>query len=206
MVVQDSSAESKKFFRNFVATASREQFIEALSFDWFNEIIPGAKNLIGCGQGGKFMHLEGDAAEHTGFVYENFKKCAEKHFGRSATFIESLAVILHDIRKPETRVEKAPGEVSFPGHEKRAADEVVPVVAQHLGLTETERDELDFLVRYHGDANAWPKTDPEIKNKILRSPSLQSLALLQEADALSCIMSDGGCAPVYWDALNPSPY
>lgn len=190
-------------FKTFILNCTQADFCQALSSDWLNHIVPGAKRMVGCSQGSQ-IHLEGDVAVHTAAVFQNFKDCVQSRFNRAPTYIELAAVLIHDIKKPDTRVEKSPGNVSFPGHEALAADETVPKVSVNLQLAPEEFNELDFLVRHHGDAHGWPGLDQKFKDKLKASPYFCSLALLQEADAMSCILPGGGCLPIYFDLMTLS--
>lgn len=164
-----------------------------------NKLLPNAVDMIGCTQG-TVCHLEGDVAQHTGLVFDTIKKVAQQRLQRDSDFIELLAVLIHDWRKPETRTECGGGRVRFPGHEKLAADEV-PRIAQDLGLQPQEAAHLEFVVRYHGEVHAWPTLPQELKTALKTSPYFTSLALLQEADSRSDLVPGGGHKPVHWEEM-----
>lgn len=165
-----------------------------LTESWFNKLVSNASEMVDCGQG-DVIHLEGDVAIHTGLVFDAVGQTAVRRLGRQADFIERFSAVLHDCRKPATRVDHGDGRVSFPGHEALAADEV-PLIARRLQLSTEDAARLEFVVRHHGDAHSWPTPPDEIKVSLKASPFFQSLALLQEADALSCSLM-----PVYWDSM-----
>jgi hypothetical protein len=166
---------------------------------WFNRLVPNAAKMLGCGQG-SVVHLEGDVAVHTGAVFDAIGEVAVRRLGRGADFIEKLSAVLHDCRKPATRVDNGDGSVSFPGHEALAADEV-PAIAKRLRMTTEEANRLEFIVRHHGDVHGWPDLAEEVKASLRSSPYFTSLALLQEADALCCILPGGVHLAVYWDDM-----
>ncbi len=174
---------------------------EALAAPWLNDLVPNVALMIGCGQGGVTKHLEGDCAEHTILVISNTVEVARRRLGREPDFIELLSALLHDLCKPATRVERADGEVSFPGHEALSAAEV-PAIARRLELDKSETERLHFVVARHGDAHRWQELNAELRSELTASPYRESLAILQEADARSCLFPDGGHLPVFWEELN----
>lgn len=193
-----SPAEIEDFFL-FLDTCARMSLYNALDQDWFNTFIPGACDLAGCDQG-SHGHLEGDAALHTCMVFENLIETARRRLGREPDRIEKLSVLLHDLSKPATRSVAVDGSVSFPGHEARAA-ELVPDVSRRLGLSDEEQQQLLFVVAHHGDAYYWPVLSEAKRAELQRSPWVESLALLHEADAKSCLLAGGEHSPVYWEEI-----
>ncbi len=183
----------------FLSRCSREELLASFSEPWMNEVIPGVWKLAGCNQGTK-NHFEGDAAVHTSFVFENLSSTAKRRLGRMPDFIEQMSAVLHDLKKPETRLEDGTGGVTFPGHEHRAADEVASI-AGRLDLALEEEERLLFVVARHGDAHEYLKLSAREKAELTMSPFIESLALLQEADALSCILPDRTHLPVFWEIL-----
>lgn len=169
---------------------------------WLNDLIPGMNLLADCDQG-TAAHLEGNVAIHTGLVFDNLLTVCQQRLNRSPDFIERLSVLLHDCRKPQTRAPQSGGKVSFPGHEELAACEV-PRLAEVLKLSEEEAGRLHFLVARHGDAHTWKDLSASVRAELLVSPWIISLALIQEADARSCILGDGSHLPVFWEELTES--
>ena len=192
-------AKSYAQLKDFLAKCSGAELQEAFQSEWLNKIIPGLDRLSTCDQG-RLSHLEGDVAAHTALVFENLSVVATNRLGRSPDFIEQLAVVMHDLQKPATRHCDANGSVSFPQHEARAAQEV-PAVASRLALEPDETARLHFLVASHGDAHEFFGLTEGARLKLRASPWIISLALLQEADARSCIMPGGHHLPVLWDSL-----
>jgi hypothetical protein len=83
--------------------------------------------------------------------------------------------------------------------------ERVPYYAELLGLTETERAKLDFLIRYHGDANSLPKLEDAAVQLVTGSRYSPNLAVLQRADAMSSWTKPDGSehAMVRWWYAKP---
>ena len=193
------NAELRGRFQHLLIHADAPALLAAFAQPWFNEIVPGAEQMIGCGQG-TTKHLEGDVAEHTALVFENLLKVAVRRLGREADFVERLAVVLHDLRKPAVRVDRGGGDIAFPGHEALAAKDV-SVIGEYLGLSISAIERLHFLVARHGDAHSWEEIGEEGRMELRASPFAESLALLQEADALSCLFPDGSHLPIYWNEI-----
>ena len=142
----------------------------------------------------------GKVANPTALVVEHLISLDPLRLGRDADFIERLSVILHDWTKPETRSPLPNGFVAFPGHEELAAVEV-PKISQVLNLRDSEHEKLLYLVAEHGKAHSWGRLPAEEQGRIRSSPWIKSLALLQEADARSCILPGQSHLPVNWDLL-----
>lgn len=183
----------------FLGSCSRVELYRALAEPWFSSIFPGIARIVGCDQG-PYVHLEGDVAVHTSFVYENLLRTTVTRLGREADFIERLAAVWHDACKPDTRVVDEGGAVSFPGHEARAAA-IVPQIAASLTLSPIERDKFYYLVANHGLVHGYPSLGASHRASLLESPWIKSLAVFQEADALSCILPGGGNLPVHWEHM-----
>lgn len=170
-----------------------------MRLEWMNTLLPGIAALAHCTQGTK-KHTEGDVARHTWLVFQHFTRLAPERLGRPAEFIEQLAILIHDCRKPETRTELEPGAVSFPGHEELAVADAVRV-APLLELSTDEAEKLCYLVATHGEAHRWSQLSTPERKALCVSPWAPSMALLQEADALACLYPDGSHGPVYWNEL-----
>jgi hypothetical protein len=160
-----------------------------------DEAIPRLQLIAGCDQGTK-MHLEGDVAAHTSLVYVNILINAQKELSRNADFIERLAALVHDWKKPETRQSRPDGSVSFPGHEAKAAASIADL-AKHIGLSHEEEQRLHFLVAEHGNAYEFPRLSEKKQNELRNAPDAPSLAILQKSDAQACLVPGGGHRPVY---------
>jgi hypothetical protein len=178
---------------------------------WLNELLPGISKLAGCDQGTE-CHFEGDVAVHTAMVFDNMKRISYERLGRAPTFVELLSAVMHDLRKPDTRIETAPGIVSFPGHEFQAAAEV-KAVARKLGLTPDEQALLDHTVRWHGAVHSWQTLGSGVQKQLLQGPGSAvadgstdrrfaiALALLQSSDARSCLDAAGNGSEELWSEI-----
>jgi hypothetical protein len=111
-------------------------------------------------------------------------------------------VVLHDCRKPQTRTPQPDAGVSFPGHEAMAAREVVPQLVQTLELSADEASCLTFLVAKHGDAHSWKVLSRREQNELSTSAWKESMALLQAADAKSCLLPGGKHLRIFWNELS----
>lgn len=185
----------------FLSACTKEDLHNAFSAAWLNELIPGIGEIVGCDQGNK-NHLEGDVAVHTALVFEKMAAISHERLAREPDFIEKVAVLLHDLKKPQTHTEDGEGGVTFPDHEALSAEAVGPL-STLLELPREEKDRLYFIVYHHGNAHSFEKLTPEEQQQLQSSPFAQSLALLQAADALSCVRPDGTHLPVYWDEIAP---
>ena len=161
-------------------------------------MIPGIRLLVGCEQGDD-IHLEGDAATHTVMVCMAAPIFARRYLDRELTFVERLAMLIHDWKKPVCRrnpLRKPP----FPGHEMLAASEI-PVLAQRIGLSTAESEMLHFVVANHGLAHEFPFLPGDERRRLATSPYWASLGLLQAADAHSCWCPGGGHLPIHWELI-----
>jgi hypothetical protein len=180
----------------FLARSRAATLRRALTEDWLSALFPGIRLLVGCDQGGD-LHLEGDAATHTILVCTALPLFARRYLEREPDFVECLAALLHDWKKPACRRHVAHG-VPFPGHEMRAAAET-PLLAVRLGLSAAERERLYFIVANHGLAHEFPYLSRSEQQRLALSPHWASLALLQAADAHSCWCPGGGHLPIHWE-------
>ena len=162
----------------------------------FEQIVSGMLLTDGCSQGDK-AHLEGDVARHTAKVVSNLVKSVSED---SAVCFDLLAALMHDVEKATTRIEDEDGNVSFPGHEEKAARRV-PQIAEILRLHDEQEQKLFFLVKEHGNAHALATVDEKLQQQLVSSQYWRNLRLLQKADALSCFLnSDGSEHPVvHWN-------
>ena len=185
--------------KDFLADCSSAELLDEFQAAWLNRIVPGLDRLKGCDQG-RLTHLEGDVAVHTALVFKNLSAVAAARLDRKPDFIERLAVLVHDLKKPATRNAAQDGAVSFPGHEASAAQEIC-VIAERIALSPQETERLHFIVARHGDAHGWRDLSEQQRIELTSSPWIISLALMQEADARSCIMPGGAHLPIYWNEL-----
>ncbi|MCS6826038.1 MAG: hypothetical protein NZ553_05410 [Caldilinea sp.] len=183
---------------DFLARCRAATLRRALSEEWLNALIPGIRLLIGCHQGND-MHLEGDVATHTVMTCMALPIFSRRYLDREPDFIERLAALIHDWKKPVCRrnfVQKPP----FPDHEATAAAEI-PSLAQRIGLSTAETERLHFVVANHGLVHEFPRLSGEERRRLATSPFWMSLGLLQAADAHSCWLPGGGHLPIHWELL-----
>jgi hypothetical protein len=184
---------------SFLFTCTRDQLLGAMSEDWLNAILPGICDCVGCSQGTD-RHFEGDVAMHTALVFTNLLDVSREQLKREADFVERLAALMHDWKKPPVRVAHDDGSVGFPDHESRAAA-AVPEVANRLGLSDEESAKLLFLVGEHGAFHDFPKLRREKQEELRSSPYCASACALQVADALSCLLRNRDHLPVHWNLI-----
>lgn len=187
-----------KLLENFLATCRGATLRRAFTEDWLNALIPGIRLLVGCQQGDD-IHLEGDAATHTVMVCMAAPIFARRYLDRELDFVERLAMLIHDWKKPVCRRNPA-RRPPFPGHEVLAAAEV-PALAQRVGLGAAEAERLHFVILNHGLAHEFPYLSRTEQRRLAVSPYWASLGLLQAADAHSCWCPGGGHLPIHWELL-----
>lgn len=187
-----------KRLEGFLATCRGSTLRRALTEEWLNTLIPGIRLLVGCEQGDD-IHLEGDVATHTVMVCMAAPIFARRYLDRELDFIERLAMLIHDWKKPVCR-RNPQTKPPFPGHEALAAAEI-PVLAQRIGLSLAEVEQLDFVVANHGLVHEFPYLPSAKRRWLASSPHWTSLGLLQAADAYSCWCPGGGHLPIHWELL-----
>lgn len=180
----------------FLARSRGATLRRALNEDWLNALFPDIRLLVGCNQGHD-LHLEGDAATHTVLVCTALPIFARRYLDREPDFVERLAALIHDWKKPVCRRNVRYG-APFPGHEVRAAAEI-PLLAARLGLNISEQECLHFMLINHGRAHEFPYLPRYEQRRLALSPHWESLALLQAADAHSCWCPGGGHLPIHWE-------
>lgn len=182
-------SRARTMLNTLFAKNERASYLVAMKDRTLNSFIPGLERLEDCDQGTAF-HLEGNVAIHTALVLQNLVLVCSERMGRLPTFVEYLAALIHDLKKPDTRYPQSGGLVTFPDHEEMAGREA-PAIAGRLGLNESDTEQLTFVVRHHGDAHNWLNLEEPMRMRLKQSPWIAELALLQEADALSCQMPVG---------------
>ncbi len=186
----------------FLRRCEKQEFLDALTSNWLNDLFPGIRRLIGCDQG-KVVHNEGDAALHSWMVLTAVTSICLEELKREADFTELLAALMHDWKKPVTRVVGPDGNVSFPGHEAMAGAEV-DRVAVLLDLDQVEKAKLFCLVARHGEFTCFPELSADKQREFQTSPFVESVCLFQKADATSAHSAAGGHWPVYWSQIQPT--
>lgn len=177
----------------------RDRLLKAFSEPLLNSILPEITEAVGCGQG-TTGHLEGDVAVHTCLVLAELVSLTKQKLHREADFVERLAVLLHDWKKPVTARPNKDGSVSFPGHAELAAAEVHGIAAK-LDLGDKDEAKLYYLVKEHGVVHGFPDLPAERKRELASSPYAQSLAVLQASDARACLLPGGGHLPDHSDLI-----
>ena len=196
---KNTSQLLRQRLENFLRDCDGLKLQNEFKTKWLNDIIPEINLLEDCLQGTK-KHLEGNVAIHTGLVFDNLKYITKIRLNREPDFIENFAVVLHDSRKPQTKVIKEDGAVCFPNHEELAAQEV-PRISLLLELKEEESKKLEYLVANHGLVYNWPNLQIEIRQELKKSPWINSLAILQEADAISCLLPNKMHLPIFYQQI-----
>jgi len=181
----------------FLAGCKAATLRRALGEPWLNAILPGIELLNGCHQGDD-LHLEGDAATHTVMVCTALPLYARHYLDRQPDFVERLAALIHDWKKPVVPRHVRGHGVLFPNHERLAAAEA-DLLARCLGLSAMEAARLHFVVANHGLAHEYPYLPHAERERLTHPAYWYSLALLQAADAHSCWCPGGGHLPIHWE-------
>lgn len=185
-----------RLLEQFLLNSRGARLRRALTEEWLNDLLPDIRLLVDCDQGHD-LHLEGDVATHTALVCAALPLFARCYLDRAPDFVERLAALIHDWKKPACR-RRVAGQAPFPGHEARAAAEA-PQLATRLGLHPAEQARLQFVIAYHGLAHEFPYLTKREQWRLAGSPHWESLALLQAADAHSCWCPGGGHLPIHWE-------
>jgi hypothetical protein len=188
--------------KGLLAHGNEDVIYNSICDGTFDSVIAGMRSICGCSQGAK-KHLEGDVARHTAKVVSNLIKLSSDDTEVKFDTIDLLAALMHDVEKVTSRSEDVQGNISFPGHELKAANRV-PEVARKLGLNDDQEKKLDFLVREHGVAHSLPTAEKDVQQRLLRSVFWRNLRLFQKADAVSCYLSADSTShlPVHWDLFD----
>lgn len=189
-------------FASLLTHGNHSLIHQAICEGLFDRVIDGMSRTSGCSQGTS-VHLEGDVAQHTAIVVSNLVRIGLENPEEKIDVIDLLAALMHDVEKATTRMEDEQGNVSFPGHEEKAANRV-PDVAAKLALSIDQQRKLDFLVREHGNAHSLPYLVAEEHKRLASSEHWRNLKLLQKADAMSCYLNSDGSnhLPVHWELFD----
>jgi hypothetical protein len=196
--MQTQRTQGGQQLEGFLATCRGATLRRSLTEDWLNALMPGIRLLVGCEQGND-IHLEGDAAAHTIMVCMAAPIFARRYLDRELDFVERLAMLLHDWKKPVCR-RNLGRRPPFPDHEALAAAEI-PALSRRIGLTLAETEQLHFVIANHGLAHEFPYLPRHERRRLAVSPHWMSLGLLQAADAYSCWCPGGGHLPIHWELL-----
>jgi putative nucleotidyltransferase with HDIG domain len=138
-------------------------------------------------------HAEGDVATHTQMVLQALSNLPEYNsLTEEERNVLWMAALLHDVEKRSTTFTKDDGEIVSPGHAKKGAQTARKILFTQFDLPFSVREEIVYLVRYHG-LPIW-LMEKENPQKALMEASLQVntrwLALLAKADMLGRICKD----------------
>ena len=165
-----------------------------------DKVIPQVSVMYGCDQG-EYHHL--DVWKHTLECIKQFDNlvCQIKEenirmylndeivFKRLRKGIIKLALLLHDIGKPDTKRKRPEGGFSFHGHEN-VGKRIVKHIAKLLKVSTCERRLLEDMVQMHlrpGYLSNSPQLNPRMLFRYLRDTKDEavSIALLSIADQRS---------------------
>ncbi|MBS1723622.1 MAG: HDIG domain-containing protein [Armatimonadetes bacterium] len=137
-----------------------------------DQFAPEFRPMKGCEQKG-FHHL--DVWDHT--------LLALKNAGHD-DLILSLAVLLHDVAKPETKSVEADGRIRFLRHETRGADMATEILTR-LRFSADLIDVVALMVRRHMVFNSMPELTASAARRLLRDfgDGTERFLSLVEADA-----------------------
>lgn len=161
------------------------------------ELIPELRVLSACQQSPDH-HSEGDVWTHTKLALASLSGAAfaAEFAGEKADALTALAVLLHDIAKPETASPGPGGLITFYGHAERGAELAAGIAKRlHLDSAGIDTDELAWLVKMHLVPNALRVDEVRrttLEKHFLRDPAA-GMRLLQLAfvDASAAVRPDG---------------
>lgn len=140
-------------------------------------------------------HAEGDVAVHTQMVLEALRALPEyQALDPEAQEILWMAALLHDVEKRSTTFTESDGSIVSPGHAKKGALTARYILYTQFDLPFTIREQIVYLVRYHG-LPLWLMHKPDPLKALLKTSLLVNtawLALLARADILGRICNDQG--------------
>ena len=154
------------------------------------QLVPDLSLLPGCTQDERH-HCEGDVWEHTLLVVERMLDAP------SATPFHGVIGLLHDVGKPACRAEDD-GKITFYHHDRVGA-EMIAKIGVGLDLPQEQWSAVEWLVAEHMHAHVVSEMRSGQLETILRSPFIDDLIRLQEADAICSCRSDGSHGEVHRD-------
>ncbi|MCX6742604.1 MAG: HD domain-containing protein, partial [Candidatus Parcubacteria bacterium] len=163
------------------------------------ELMPELLALKGCEQPKEF-HSEGDAWQHTLLCLKNLQSSEfKKHFKGKPDLEVIVALLLHDIDKPNTQVYSPDKKrFTFPGHEKSSAILAGQIAsrltfASYNGLI--NYDNLKWLISNHMISKAAKPKEikaTKLEKLFFTNPQLgEKLLILCFADDISCLTPEG---------------
>ncbi len=174
-VVGVSAERIAQELRRMLVHPTRARAMElALDLGVLTPVVPPAVRMKGLFQG-KPMQPEGDLWNHTMLVLSLLPP--------DPSFPLALAALLHDVGKPFTRCFQH-GRYSFHNHEQEGAS-IAEGVARRLKLSNSERDRVTWLVRFHQYLGEARRMRESKLKRMLAEPGIEELLELHRADALA---------------------
>lgn len=149
------------------------------------EIIPELQRLQGCEQPAEY-HPEGDVFEHTYNAYivgphTYTRGMSWKSIVKSRCF--NLAVLLHDIGKPDTK-DIIDGRIKFINHELVGAD-ITRNIMKRLKFSNQEIEEVTWLIKNHMKIKYYFDMKKSKRLKLNSHPLFKELVVLHIKDSVS---------------------
>jgi poly(A) polymerase len=174
-VVGVSAERIAQELRRMMVHPSRARAMNlALGLGVLAAVIPEAVRMKGLFQG-KAAQPEGDLWDHAIRVLELLPP--------DPPFTLAFAAFLHDVGKPSTRIYQH-GRSTFHNHEQ-AGEAIVDRLSRRLRLSNSERERINWLVRYHQYLGEAKKLRESKLKRMLAEPGIDELLALHRADALA---------------------
>ena len=150
-----------------------DAFEDLMRLGLLDGIAPELRPMVRCEQG-KWHHL--DVWNHSLLVLRGVADLRDETL--------SLAALLHDVGKPETRSVDANGDVRFFGHEEVSA-RLAETLLRRLRFSTKEIEPIVRLVRNHMRLGTFESFSPAAARRLLRDlgEDVERLLLLVDADA-----------------------
>ena len=150
------------------------------------EIVPELLALAGTPQPPEY-HAEGDVAIHTRLALEACPADCDPDL--------LWVALLHDIGKPATTEQKVDGRITAHGHARLGA-EMAKDILSRLGMPESRRGQIVWVIRHHTFHHSWQLQKPEELSKKQRSylvdPKFPLLLEFLRIDSLASHNNPGG--------------
>jgi poly(A) polymerase len=193
-VVTVSAERIAQELRRVLVHPTRVRAMElALNLGLLGAVIPEAVRMRGLFQG-KPMQPEGDLWDHTMLVLSLLPPVP--------SFTLAMSAFLHDMGKPCTRSFQH-GRYAYHNHEQVGAS-IADQVARRLKLSNSERERITWLVRYHQYLGEAKRLREAKLKRMLAEPGIEELLDLHRADALATT-GDTSQVDYCWDYLRDQP-
>lgn len=136
-------------------------------------VLPEVVQLKGCQQPPEF-HPEGDVFIHTKLLLENLKPDASPEL--------AMAVLLHDIGKPQTQTFE--DRIRFNGHDKVGA-EMAEEITRRLRFSNAQIDQITSMIRRHMQFVNLPQMRTSTLKRFLSEPTIEDELELHRLDCLA---------------------